>query len=249
MINSIIVSGEGATDLGISTTGEGVSLGGDILVGPMLAIIYRLIYMYSPDWFRDLHDWTSDVPIRTYLVSRSERARVSRNLKPNLFQTHTCGRGGIEHTKAAWALAKIAEDKGASLAIYFHDTDGTRSVLQRTPKLREIIESSAEKGFASTPEIIGIPMVPKPTSEAWMICHSKQPAYSYCHVLEQDLSGNKDAPERSPKIILEKLCGNISREVLLDVAGNLDLDRLDMPSFNSFRDKMKLAIHGTFNVR
>jgi hypothetical protein len=102
MIRAIAMSGEGVTDLGVSRRNLAISEGADIEVGPALLLIYKLIHLYAPAWYRDMYDWTQEVPIPTYLVSRGERSRVTKTLKPNLFQTHANGRGGIEHAKGAW---------------------------------------------------------------------------------------------------------------------------------------------------
>ena len=249
MINSIIVTGESVTDLGVSATGAGVAENEDIFVGPMLLIIYKLIFEYSPDWFREQCDWDSPNPIPTLLVSRSERARVSKMLKPNLFQTHVSGRGGIEHSKGAWALATIAGQYNASLAIYFHDTDGTLSVLNRIPDLQQVIENATKRGFTVAGNVPGVAMVPKPTSESWLICHAKDDAYNFCNLLESELAGNQDSTQRSPKAILGGLRGETHRESLNDLVNEMDLSRLDMPSFNSFKESMKHAVENILGPR
>lgn len=246
MINSIILSGEGLTDVGESASGAPISQDDDILTGPMLKIVYRLIHDYSPDWYRELHDWTSPTPIPTILVSRTERARISKTLQPNLFQTHTSGRGGIEHSKSAWTLATIAAERGATLAIYFHDTDGTRSVLKRTPNLQGIIEEATIRGFTVASSVAGVPMIPKPTSEAWFICHAKEHPYNYCHLLETQLAGNQESEDRHPKDVLDKLIGRTHRELLNDIVDAIDLERLDMPSFNTFKENMRQALGRIF---
>lgn len=248
MIHSIIVTGEGVTDLGVSASGVAVAENEDILVGPMLKVIYKLIREYAPGWFVDMHDWNAVIPIPTYLVSRTERARVSRTLRPNLFQTHLHGKGGIEHSKSAWALATIAGERNATLAIYFHDTDGTLSVLRRMPDLQEIISGATKRGFAVAAKVSGVAMVPKPTSEAWLICHAKEDAYSFCQLLETDLAGNQDSAMRSPKDILKGLRGETNRELLNEIVDEMDLNRLDMPSFNSFKESLRQAVNEIFGV-
>ncbi|MCF5225041.1 hypothetical protein [Pseudomonas syringae] len=250
MIRAIAVSGEGVTDLGVSRRGLGVTDGADIEVGPTLILIYKLIYLYAPDWYRDLYDWTADVPIPTFLVSRGERSRVTKTLKPNLFQTHASGRGGIEHAKGAWALAQIAMEYGADLCIYFHDTDGTQALLRRSPDLQDVIVKGASKGF-EIQSVTGIAMVPKPTSEAWFICHAGLPPYQHCHILETSLAGNQDSEERSPKIHLANLIGKqrLVRDDLIELAHAFDVERINMPSFNQFRSDIKTAIESILGSR
>jgi hypothetical protein len=247
MIRGIMISGEGVTDLGISKRDLTISEGDDIEVGPVLLLIYKLIYLYAPDWYRDMYDWKAEIPIPTYLVSRGERSRVSKTLKPNLFQTHSQGRGGIEHAKGAWALGQIALQYEVDLCFYFHDTDGTQNMLRRTPDLQDIIVKGALRGFGIK-NTVGIAMVPKPTSEAWFICHAGSPPYQHCHLLETSLAGNQDSAERSPKDELAFLLGKkkIVRDDLIKLAHEIDVERLDMPSFNRFKNDVEVALNQIF---
>jgi hypothetical protein len=212
-------------------------------------LIYKLIHLYAPDWYRDLYDWTEDVPIPTYLVSRGERSRVTKMLRPNLFQTHASGRGGIEHAKGAWALGQVAMECGADLCIYFHDTDGTQALLRSTPHLQSLIVDGASRGFAIQ-QVTGVAMVPKPTSEAWFICHAETPPYQHCHLLETSLAGNQDSRTRSPKDHLARLLGTdrVVRDELLVLARDLDIEKLDMPSFNQFKQHVRLAVESFFGT-
>lgn len=250
MIRAIAVSGEGVTDLGGSRRGLGISEGADIEVGPALILIYKLIFLYAPDWYREMYDWALDVPIPTYLISRGERSRVTKTLKPNLFQTNANGRGGIEHAKGAWALGQIAIENDANLCIYFHDTDGTQALLRRLPDLQDTIVKGACKGF-EIENTTGVAMVPKPTSEAWFICHAGITPYQHCHLLETNLAGNQDSEERSPKVYLANLLGKdrAVRDDLVELARNLDVERLDMPSFNQFKEDFRTAMESIFGPR
>lgn len=249
MILAIAVSGEGVTDLGVSRRNLAVSEGEDIEVGPALLLIYKLIHLYAPDWYRDMYDWTQDVPIPTYLISRGERSRVSKTLKPNLFQTHENGRGGIEHAKGAWALGQKAAECGANLCVYFHDTDGTQALLRSTPDLQRIIVAGASKGF-EIQKVNGVAMVPKPTSEAWFICHANKPPYQHCHRLETELAGNQDSQARSPKDHLARLLNTekVVRDDLLTLAREVEVERLDMPSFNQFKQQIRVAVESIFGM-
>jgi len=249
MINAIAVSGEGVTDVGVSRRGLGVSEGTDIEVGPALILIYKLIFLYAPNWYRDLYDWTTDTPIPTYLVSRGERSRVTKTLRPNLFQTHSAGRGGIEHSKGAWALGTIAMEHGANLCVYFHDTDGTQALLRKSPDLQRTIVEGAHKGF-EIQNLNGVAMVPKPTSEAWFICHSATPPYQHCQLLETSLAGNQVSEDRSPKTHLARILGKqrLVRDDLIEIARNVDVERVDMPSFNQFREDIQKTVESIFGA-
>lgn len=87
-------------------------------------------------------------------------------------------------------------------------------------------------------------MVPQPTSEAWLICSCKPEAYQHCTQLETQLSGNDRSPDRAPKKVLGRLLNNeeYHRGDLWPVVEGIELDRLDMPTFNRFRDDLKQGI-------
>ena len=87
-------------------------------------------------------------------------------------------------------------------------------------------------------------MVPQPTSEAWLICSCKVEPYQHCTQLETQLSGNDRSPDRAPKKVLGRLLNNeeYHRGDLWPVVEGIELDRLDMPTFNRFRDDLKQGI-------
>jgi hypothetical protein len=87
-------------------------------------------------------------------------------------------------------------------------------------------------------------VVPKPTSEAWFLCAVKTDSYQHCAVLETELSGNVRSLERSPKKCLGDALGEpfYDKDRLCDIAQSIEVEKLDMPSFNELRDDMKRAI-------
>ena len=93
----------------------------------------------------------------------------------------------------------------------------------------------AEEGFAT-----GVPMIPKPTSEAWVICALKAGPYQGCAALEAR-HGKSNAPDSLKSELKDLLGQNPSREVLCEMvqSGRIDYRRIDMPSFNEFRDRLQ----------
>lgn len=43
---------------------------------------------------------------------------------------------------------------------------------------------SMKNGFKEADCILGVPMIPKPKSEAWLLCACKENAYQHCAALE-----------------------------------------------------------------
>jgi hypothetical protein len=95
-------------------------------------------------------------------------------------------------------------------------------------------------GFGEEEFATGVPMIPKPTSEAWMICALKEHPYQGCSALE-DRPGKSNAPD-SLKTELESILGEHPSSVLLCElvqSGRIDYRRMDIPSFNEFRVRLE----------
>jgi hypothetical protein len=82
----------------------------------------------------------------------------------------------------------------------------------------------------------GVPMIPKPKSEAWIICAVKNTPYQGCDALEKR-SGNDKSPKALKDELTEILGVLPSREMLCDMVNNgtIDNNRIHMPSFKAFR--------------
>jgi hypothetical protein len=94
-------------------------------------------------------------------------------------------------------------------------------------------------GFEVEQISTGVPMIPKPKSEAWILCALRN-QYQNCGKLE-DESGNDDAPNSLKQQLEEYLGEPGSRIVLNDKidAGEIDIDRIkDMPSLTAFKNRL-----------
>ena len=85
-------------------------------------------------------------------------------------------------------------------------------------------------------------MIPKPKSEAWIICSVMKNPYQGCGTLESR-SGNDKSPNSLKGELAEILDGMPSREQLCEMVNNgtIDSNRIDMPSFLAFK-KALLAL-------
>ncbi|MFS2224644.1 hypothetical protein [Pantoea sp. B65] len=86
-------------------------------------------------------------------------------------------------------LAEEFDDR--VIAVLFRDCDGTRSEPARLwqDKVNSIRQGFRDAGLGRC----GVAMVPKPKSEAWMLCVLRD-NYQQCARLE-NLSGNDDSPD------------------------------------------------------
>ncbi|HHQ4573346.1 TPA: hypothetical protein ACSP3H_004281 [Aeromonas veronii] len=244
MLSTLLAFGEGPTDMGRSRNAQAYAHGDDLEVGPMLLLAHRLLGRHLPDWNADLFDLQQEHAIPSVLVAKAEMATKTRAGKFKLLSKDV-KQGYLIHSKRAAVLSELAQQSGslteAQLAIYFHDTDGTnRDPHDQHDLVQAVNEGFRAAGFAGQ----GVAMVPQPTSEAWLICSCKPDAYQYCAQLETQLSGNDRSPARAPKQELGRHLENpdYHRGDLLTVVNAIELDRLDMPTFNQFRDDLKQGI-------
>lgn len=228
-----VVSGEGPSDIGGCSNGHGECSGSDFKRGPMAHFISKLV------------EATAGFPLpeaALEFVSERRRLEVSKNTLP---RSYVLGKKRDYeegyYFKEARALARIAKEKARAnhclaSAVLFRDGDTN----ERTGY--ENVWKSIDHGFkAEGFEDFGVPMVPKPTSEAWVICSLKKPPYQNCATLEELLSGTGKG-HRPAKGMLEEFL--IAREKTIgDIAdmvddGTISPSKIDMPSFNRFRDRL-----------
>lgn len=136
-----------------------------------------------------------------------------------------------------------AEQGKTVVAILFRDADGTHSAGrgERDAKVQSMLAGFEFEGF-----VRGVPMVPKPKSEAWLLCALKQNApYQHCDGLEAE-SGN-DASPQSLKKQLASTLGYPDSVPAADLAHlvsdrRVDAMTLSMPSFLEFRERLEQVI-------
>jgi len=246
MIQHILVTGEGPTDIGFSQTGQNLSTNEQFGKGPFYRLLERMLLRYMPNWNSDQFDTTN--PIKATYVSHGHLSRQGKELTKGNKKYRLAGSGKVKGfiglTRQAKELAKLASELGCEMAFYFHDTDGNNQEKSSASRLQEKMVNAAKQGFVSGGFENCIAMVPKPTSEAWLICSCKENAYEACGKLERTLSGNDESPpEQSPKLVLKNIIGAAYTDPILhQKIEELDLERMNMPSFNQFRDDMKQAI-------
>lgn len=82
-------------------------------------------------------------------------------------------------------------------------------------------------------------MIPKPKSEAWIVCAVKENPYQACLSLE-NRSGNDNSPNSLKDELVGILGGLPTREQLCGMVndGIIDYDRIDMSSFLAFKEML-----------
>jgi hypothetical protein len=143
--------------------------------------------------------------------------------------------------RASRALAQKAKQKSAEEncpvgAVLFHDSDGTRSTTNR---LWQSKVQSVQQGFAEAEYEFGVPMIPNPKSEAWLLCRHQANPYTNCARFE-DCSGNDNSPRSLKTMLAEALnCNEAETYSNIDISA-IDWDKVcSMPSFNYFKKRIE----------
>jgi hypothetical protein len=133
------------------------------------------------------------------------------------------------------AKQMAADCAGPVMAVLFRDADGTRSA---PGQMWQAKWDSMVKGFSSIEFDFGVPMLPKPKSEAWLLCAGQTGRHSYAAL--ENISGNDSAPN-SAKKQWEDFMGapqNAALEADWCVSNPQDWSNLQtMPSFRAFYDR------------
>lgn len=238
-IMRLLLSGEGPTDLGQVTLIAG---GAAFTPGPMVWVVDKILERHHTAYsLVQAHQSGADCVTH---VHETQLAALGKPGSP-LFPGVKFGKGTAFFTRNAQVLGLLAKQTGeregqSVMAVLFRDGDGVRA----TPaaEWQEKVDSM-HRGFAMVGCDTGVPMVPRPKSEAWLLCALRAPAYANCAPLE-NASGN-DASPVSLKKQLAALCQgadpSADEQAQWVEHGAVDPLRIDMPSFNAFKQALLTA--------
>lgn len=235
-----LFSGEGPTDLGLCADDAPTCEGDQYEHGPMTVMVDQIV--------QRRHHYSLLETGHCGFVSRRTLVERARELKDAKKGLRLPGKKRAKETRYffnnARVLARIATARQRELgedvvAVLFRDSDSAsagRGVWD--DKRKSMLDGFKEEGF-----IRGVPMIPKPKSEAWLLCALKNDPYQGCATLE-DRSSSGESPH-SLKRELEALHGRSpSREELAEMVTSrtIDIERIDMPSFSAFRSRLEKVI-------
>ena len=234
-----LLSGEGITDIGVGKGASIICEGEDFVVGPMASIVAKVVEAN--------HDY-SILDGACGFISESNVAQRAGELKAVKKKLRLPGKKQAKETRYyfnnARILARFAKERANALeddvvAVLFRDSDGTASAGRGEwhDKRESILDGFDEELFDK-----GVPMVPKPKSEAWLICALKKQPYTGCEALEER-SGNDDSPNNLKDELQGILVEEVTAELLCEkVEQSLDIDKIKMPSFIAFRKRLEEVI-------
>ena len=228
-----LVSDEGPTDMGRCTVGD-TCVGGDFAPGPMACLVDQLAV--------DRMGYSSIELGLLHALSEQRLNRIAKALKPLRLRGKKRRPETSYYYRNARGLARAAAELGlewndAIIAVLFRDADGTQSAGRGDwqYKWQSMLDGFAAEGYG-----LGVPMIPKPKSEAWLLCALKpdQP-YQHCEVLERE-SGNDAAPNSLKAQMIEALGDRLTGVELAELVHRrrVDAARIRMPAFDAFRERL-----------
>lgn len=231
----LLLSGEGPSDMGLARLVKPCCETEEFEHGPLCLMLDKLAEAFNGLQYSLLD---SHQVFFTAKQQLADTAKVEPPRKVRLpGKKH--GRETAYYYKNALALSHMAQALSASqtqtvVVVLFRDADGTVSSSRGEwqQKLQSMQDGFASANYAE----LGVPMLAKPKSEAWLICALKGQAYQHCAALE-DRSGNDDSP-------LAGLVGDTSAPALAQLVrdGRINPAQIDMPSFNQFKQSFEQAL-------
>ena len=220
-----LLSGEGPTDMGAGQSGAPISEGTDFKPGPMAVIVDRIVAGLKGHSILEMAGAVGFVAERSLALRAAELKAAKKSIRIPGAKTKKETRYFFNNARV---LARIARDlkKDDVIGVLFRDSDGTASAGRGlwAHKHASILDGFAEEGFPS-----GVPMLPKPKSEAWLLCALKAYPYRNCNQLEER-SGNDNSPNSLKKELAAQLKHDVTSEYLcsLVLAGTVDIERIKM---------------------
>ena len=237
----LLLSGEGPSDMGQAQRVKPCCETTEFNHGPLCLMLDKLIESFHGLQYSLLSSHQVFFTAKQQLVDTVKTDQPRRMRLPG--KKH--GKEITYYYKNALALAKLAQALAAEqqqkvLAVLFRDADGTASSERGEwqQKLQSMHDGFASANYAE----LGVPMLAKPKSEAWLICALKTQPYQHCDALEQR-SGNDYSPN-SLKAELASLVGDTSASALAELvrSGRIDPEQIDMPSFEQFKKQFTQAL-------
>lgn len=238
----LLLSGEGPTDLGVCHNAQGRCEGADFKRGPMTQLLVQLlepVLGYSLADYPDSFAYVSETALCAQTKKTPARLQPTRGKKKGAETSYFHGNA---MTLGRMAL-DLAEEVGDSVvAVFFRDTDGTRSSHAGLwqDKWKSVCDGFKYSGFNH-----GVPMLPKPKSEAWLLCLAGHNPGGSCEALEE-LSGNDSSPNSAKTRLDQALGRHLSAEELCDwlIVHPVEMNRINtMPSFHAFHQALTSAVN------
>ncbi|MEY8199154.1 MAG: hypothetical protein RPS47_07940 [Colwellia sp.] len=241
----LLLSGEGSSDMGLCTNSVGSCTAANYRPGAMAFIVDKLVNLYQNFELSYLDANLVEFVSEKYLADNKPEARAKSFSMPGKKKAKETQYFFANARALAIEAKRLAREKNDKvLAVLFRDSDGTASSGRGEWGNKR---QSMKDGFAAEGYDLAVAMMPKPKSEAWLICALKENPYQACESLE-NRSGN-DKSENSLKTEFNALVqahdsGLAINELIVE--NHIDVNRIDMDSMNDFKADLKAAVEKVF---
>jgi len=214
----------------------------EFVPGPMAWVVDKVLERHHTQYsLLEIHAAGGDCVMHVHETELAARGKRGSPLFPGV----KFGKGTAFFTRNAqvlglWAQQAAAKDGQPVLAVLFRDGDGVRATP--TGQWQDKVDSM-HRGFAMVACDTGVPMVPRPKSEAWLLCALRPPGYVNCAPLE-DASGNDTSPNSLKRQLAALRDGedpSAEQQAEWVKTGAVDPLHIDMPSFNAFKQALHTA--------
>lgn len=239
----VVLSGEGNSDIGFCNNLQEICEGNDFYPRAMAIIIDQIICKWTNRNINYSHSFLEYQQV-TYISEKTlAEKKLHKNKKISIPGKKTKKETGYFYNNAR-SLAVFAKKKQEELennakviAILFRDNDGTASSGRGEYAHKR---DSMKNGFEEEDFNYGVAMIPKPKSEAWLLCAVKENPYQGCNKLES-ASGNDNSPNCLKSQLSDALSSYSSQTCVEDLLNDntIDIDRINMDSFINFRKDLE----------
>lgn len=236
----LLVSGEGASDIGTCINAQGTCMDDAFIPGPMTIWLKRMLEQLLDYDLLSVAEAVVYVNKRVLAEDAKQSGRRMQRLRGKDKEAETSY--FYSNAEQLGKRAKALSDESASpvIAVLFRDDDKTCS----TPgQLWQTKWNSIVSGFKAAGFEFGVPMLPNPKSEAWLLCAAAQGNHSRAEL--ENISGNDKSPN-SAKMQLDEVLGRhySATELAAWCQSNpVDWSQLrTMPSFAAFINRFEEVV-------
>jgi len=220
----IAIRGEGPADMGVSYYAE------PLKKGPMIILIEKL------DCYQQLYNILRQTKedIEWVYIHKKDMTGSSGNRKKMILRGKKQHRKESDYEKCilkgfytnSESFGCLAKEQGADIALFFIDRDNDSNET----RYKQVKLGLKQSEYDAT----GVPMMPVKTSEAWLMCCLSQ--YQNCAKHEQATT------DKTSRNYPKKIC-KASGYTQQQIAENCESNKIDMPSFNRFKENFRGAIN------
>ncbi|MDI5934669.1 hypothetical protein QLQ85_14540 [Halomonas sp. M4R5S39] len=238
----LLLSGEGPSDIGVCYPAANQCQAGTYQPGPMAWVVDQLVEHCQGYEFSHLENGMVHFVSKSYLVENKPKAgKKPKRLRGKKTPKETTYYYENARSLARKALSLAAELDDQIIAVLFRDGDGTASAGRGEwqEKYNSMLKGFDDEGFKN-----GVAMLPKPKSEAWLLCALKpESPYQHCAALEKE-SGNDRSQNPLKDQLDDALGGKPSTDQLNELVTqrHVRVEEIDMPSLKVFKNRLREVV-------